>query len=525
MNNNSDVLCVFLLHLYMASLLNNFSSLLARSVFAKLSLPNAGREHAILAQQKIFQTLCSRAATTSFARHFSIDESETPERFACDVPVFHYDEIKPYILKQRAGEPDVLWPGVVNRYAKSSGTTADVSKFIPITKESLYKNHFKAGKDLLNYYYHAFPQSNLLKGYDLAVGGTFSHDIQERPAVITGDLSAHLIKELPWWIRWHRVPDLKTMLDTNWERKFSSIAEKAAKKNITAVLGVPSWVVMVLNRVLDVSGKKTIPDVWPDFEAYFHGGVALVPYREQINRLMGGKEVHYWENYNASEGFFAVNDLAGEDSMLLMSDHGIYYEFIDFADYQEEKFNSVPLEGVKDGIPYVMIISTMAGLWRYVVGDVVEFTSVDPFRIKILGRTAQFLNIAGEELMLHTIENAVAAVCKEFSCTMGEYTIGPAIPDEVGVYAHHWLTEFIIPPVDVKSFSEKLDQTLQRLNSDYAAKRFNNSVLRPLQLTVLKNGTFYRWLTDKNKLGGQNKVPRMRGDRKIIVEILNTEIK
>jgi hypothetical protein len=417
-----------------------------------------------------------------------------------------------------AGEQNILWNTPINWFAKSSGTTSDKSKFIPVSQESLVDGHYKAAKDILSLYYMQHPESDLLTGKGLVIGG--SHTVSSlHDEAFFGDLSAVLMQNTPFWGNWIRTPELKIALMDEWENKIEMLATTTMQENVTSVSGVPTWTLVLFQRILELTGKENMKEVWPSLELYMHGGVSFHPYKEQFKKLIGG-DVQYLEMYNASEGFFAAQDKPNSEGMLLFLDHGIFYEFMPIEEYGKEEPQTIGLKDVELGKLYAPVISTNGGLWRYLIGDTITFTSLKPFRIKVSGRLKLFINAFGEELIIENAEKAMAEACKETDAIVIDYTAGPVYFSDNGNGAHEWLVEFEKEPNNIEKFSTVLDEALKKQNSDYEAKRYKGIALREPLVRPLPNGHFNKWLKTKNKLGGQHKVPRLSNDRIILEEIL-----
>jgi hypothetical protein len=471
------------------------------------------------AQREVLQDLVTTAQYTQIGLEYGFEKLFNIKDFKQRVPVHEYDDLKPYIERMMSGEENVLWPTPVNWFAKSSGTTSDKSKFIPISEESLKEGHYKASKDVLTLYYHNFPASNLLTGKGLVIGGSHQvHTINE--AVQFGDLSAVLMQNAPFWSNWIRTPDLSIALMDEWEAKIERMAEQTIEENITSISGVPTWTIVLFRRILEKTGKSSISEVWPNLELYLHGGVSFVPYREQMHQLIG-KPINYLEMYNASEGFFAAQDQPGAEGMLLFAEHGIFYEFMPVEEYGKSYPNTVGLHQVELGKNYAPIITTNGGLWRYIVGDTIQFVSTVPYRVKVTGRLKHFINAFGEELMVDNSDAAIAVACEKTGAIVNEYTAAPVYFSAKGNGAHEWLIEFEKPPASLDIFTQELDRALQNINSDYEAKRYKDIALHLPLVRSIDKGSFHRWLQQKGKLGGQHKVPRLSNDRKIIDVILS----
>ena len=468
-------------------------------------------------QEKTLQYLLSKAKNTDFGILYNFNKLTSYNDFRDHLPIMSYDDLLPYVHKIRKGRRNVLWPGKVSFFAKSSGTTNQRSKYIPITKESLIDCHFKAGKDMLSLYCNNFIHNNIFNGKSLMLGGSIS--LNNKYKYIDGDLSAILIKNFPYWVSLHRSPDLKTSLLQDWDKKIIETCNQSIKENITSITGVPSWTLVLMNKILDVTGARNIQEVWPNLELYMHGGVNFEPYRSQFENLFPSNHMNYLQGYIASEGFFAIQDLKSSDDMLLMLDYGIFYEFIALDNFANESNDYLPLRDVELDEVYVIVISTNGGLWRYVIGDTIRFTCLDPYRIKVVGRTSSYINVFGEELMVENTDKALSECCIIHNCHVREYTVAPEYIDG-SAGKHKWLIEFDIMPDDINNFRVDLDLELQKLNSDYAAKRSGNHVISELKLDVLASGHFYRWLKKYRNVGVQNKIPRLSNDDKIYNQIL-----
>lgn len=471
-------------------------------------------------QQEWLRKLLAAARSTEWGRMYDYKSVNTPEQYRERVPVNDYDSLKGWIDRLRKGEQNVLWSSEIKWFAKSSGTTSDRSKFIPVSQEALEECHFKGGKDLLSIYCNNHPDTRLFDGKAIAMGG--SHQIMEvnNDIYYTGDLSAILIQNLPGWVEFMRTPDLSIALMDEWEQKIEKMAAATIQHDVTNISGVPSWTLLLFKRILEITGKDSITDVWPNFELFIHGGVNFSPYREQFRRLFTSGKVNYLETYNASEGFFGIQDRINADDMLLMLDYGIYYEFIPLESLHAGNSRAIPLDQVETGVNYAILITTNAGLWRYMIGDTVQFTSVDPYRIRISGRTRNFINAFGEELIIDNAEKAIAVACERCDAIVNEYTAAPVYLEGSRKGAHEWIIEFEKVPGDIAYFTTTLDNALKALNSDYEAKRYHDLMLEEPLVRPVPPMTFYRWLKSHGKLGGQNKVPRLSNERKYVDEIL-----
>ncbi len=468
-------------------------------------------------QREWLSRLLNTAANTQWGKKYDFRTIRSAEIFKERVPVSTYEELKPMIDLLRKGEQNILWPEEIKWFAKSSGTTDSKSKFIPISQSTIEECHFKAGKDVLTLYLNNYPNSGIFQGKGLLMGG--SQNIQEvnNRSYYEGDLSAILIHNMPYWAQIMRTPSLAIALMDEWESKLTLMAESTLNHNVTSISGVPSWTLILLHKILELSGKNNILEVWPNLEVFFHGGVSFDPYRNQFESLIRGDQMHYFETYNASEGFFGIQDQAGADDLLLMLDYGIYYEFVPLDQLGLHFPKSLMLDQVETSTVYAMLITTNSGLWRYMIGDTIQFTSLSPYRIKIVGRTKNFINVVGEELMVDNAEKALAIACDKTDASMRDYTAAPLYEDD-GI-RHEWLIEFEKLPEHLDYFTVCFDQALQDLNSDYEAKRYHDMVLKlPMVKTVAK-GTFYRWMKQHNKLGGQHKIPRLFNSRDFVDQI------
>ncbi|MDE3212709.1 MAG: GH3 auxin-responsive promoter family protein [Bacteroidota bacterium] len=472
----------------------------------------------VTAQRNVLQDLVTQAQYTEFGRRHSFSKLFTVKDFKKKVPIHEYEDVKPYIARMMNGEENVLWNTPINWFAKSSGTTSDKSKFIPISEESLNENHFKGSKDVLTNYYNNFPKSDLLTGKSLVVGG--SHQVNSfNEAVQYGDLSAVLMQNTPFYGNWIRTPDLKIALLDEWESKIEKLAHNTIHENVTSLAGVPTWTIILIKRILEESGKATLKEVWPNLELYIHGGVSFTPYREQMQKLIGSP-INYLEMYNASEGFFAAQYLPDDDGMLLFADHGIFYEFMPVENYGKPSPQTFGLSQVTLNRNYALVISTNGGLWRYLVGDTIQFTCLRPFKIKVTGRLKHYMNAFGEEVIVDNADKAIAMASEKTRSVVSDYTAAPVYFSETENGAHEWLIEFDHAPMDREAFSEALDSALKSVNSDYEAKRHKNIALGRPVVHFLEPGTFRQWLKKKGKLGGQHKIPRLSNERSILEEIL-----
>lgn len=469
-------------------------------------------------QEKVFSQLIHYGASTQFGRQYGFRHIRSRDDFARKVPVQAYESLFPWFQKVLRGEPSVLWPGRVSWFAKTSGSTNDRSKYIPITREALYQCHYRAAKDALAIYFIHKPNSRLFDGKGFILGGS-SAIHPEFKGIRTGDLSAVLMHNSSWLSRWLRVPSNKVALLGDWEKKMAVLVKLLPRFSVTSLSGVPSWMLVLLEKILESRRAFTLEAIWPQLELFIHGAVNFEPYRERFRAIFGNLPVHFLETYNASEGFFAIQDIPDSDQMLLLLDHGIFYEFVPLDKIHEPFPPAYHLGEVKTGITYAMVISTNGGLWRYLIGDTVRFTSLHPFRIRIAGRTKHFINVFGEELMVENAERAISECARKFGVTVLNFTAGPMYMKVGSPGAHEWLLEFAEEPPPLDAFGQALDQALRQLNSDYDAKRVGDYALGPPILHAVPKGTFDRWLKLKNRLGGQHKVPRLSNERTILEEI------
>ena len=470
-------------------------------------------------QQRVLQQLLSKAADTEYGQRFGFDSIRSYDDFAQRVPLNSYEELKGYIDRMRHGEKHVLWPGQVQWYAKSSGTTNDKSKFIPVSKQCLHDTHYAGGTDAVCLYLRNNPKSRLFDGRALILGGSHAPNYN-LPHSLVGDLSAILIEHINPLVNLVRVPSKRVALLADFEEKRDLIARRAMQCRITNLSGVPSWMMAVITRVLEFSGKDTLDQVWPHLEVFFHGGVAFTPYREQYQRLIPSQGMHYMETYNASEGFFGLQNDPADPAMLLMIDYGVFYEFIPLEEVGRPDAQALPLWQVECGRQYAMVISTSGGLWRYQIGDTVRFTSTEPYKFVISGRTKSFINAFGEELVVDNAEKGLQEACRLTGARVSEYTAAPVFMDNAGRCRHQWVVEFDKAPADTEAFARCLDEALQRINSDYEAKRYKDITLQRLELISAPRGLFNEWLKSRGKLGGQHKVPRLSNNRDIIEQVL-----
>ena len=478
----------------------------------------AWKNNPLDAQREVLQDLVTSAQYTEVGRKYNFSQLFNVRSFKEAVPIQEYEDLKPYIERTMSGEQNLLWNTPIYWFAKSSGTTSDKSKFIPISDESLQDCHYKATKDVLTIYYQFYPDSELLTGKGLVIGG--SHNINPMNSEARyGDLSAVLLQTSPFWGHWLRTPDLSIALMDEWESKIEKLANNTIKENVTSVSGVPTWTLVLFKRILQITGKKTIAEVWPSLELYMHGGVSFTPYKEQFQQLIG-KNIHYLEMYNASEGFFAAQDIPGQEGMLLFVDHGIFMEFMPVNEYGKKDPQTISLQDVELGKNYALVISTNGGLWRYLLGDTIQFTSLNPFRIKVTGRLKHYINAFGEEVIVDNTDKAIAIASEKTGAIVNDYTAAPVYFSSSSNGAHEWLIEFEKEPASLETFTKELDAALKSINSDYEAKRYKDIALRMPVVHILKNGVFSEWLRSKGKLGGQHKVPRLSNERTFLEEVL-----
>jgi hypothetical protein len=471
-------------------------------------------------QLATFNALLKEGRKTTFGKQFNCNLISSIEQYRTNVPLFTYDLIKPYIQRVMNGEQYVLWPGEINWFAKSSGTTSDKSKFIPISYDALEDCQFRGSRDVLAWYYYHNPEAKVFQGKGLIIGGSHQVNTLSENSYY-GDLSAVMMNNMPFIANYLATPSLEIALLPEWENKMAKMIEATSKENVTNISGVPSWTLLLLRGVLDYTGAKSIKEVWPNLEIYVHGGVNFSPYKKQFEQLIGGS-IAYRETYNASEGFLGVQVNEGED-MTLMLDYGIFYEFIPMSHFHSENPKTLWIDEVQLNTEYAVVMTTNAGLWRYIIGDTISFTSKNPFRFKITGRTKSFINAFGEELMVGNAEEAITEAQKICDCVVSEFTAAPVYLDGNSKGRHQWAIEFNKEPVSIAEFERVLDTALQRTNSDYEAKRQADLALEQLEVVCCVPGTFYNWLKSKKKLGGQHKIPKLCNDRYIIEEILKID--
>jgi hypothetical protein len=475
-------------------------------------------KYPIEVQEELLQNLVAKAKNTEIGRQYNFESIKNYKEFANRVPVTSYEENEEQIERARKGENNIFWPTPIKWFAKSSGTTNAKSKFIPVSSDSLEDCHYAASKDLLCMYLNNNPNSQLFVGKSLRLGG--SKEIYQENGTVYGDLSAILIDNMPFWAEFSSTPSSEVSLMNDWETKMQAIVNETIKENVTSLAGVPSWMLVLLNNVVETTGKGNIFDVWPNLEVYFHGGVNFDPYMDQYKKILPKTDFKYYEIYNASEGFFAIQDQNEEKDLLLMLDYGIFYEFIPMNTYGTSKERVIPLSEVEKGTNYAIVITTNAGLWRYKIGDTIRFTSIKPHRIKVTGRTKHHINVFGEELIIENAEAALKSVSQLTQSEIVDYTAAPIFMVGKEKGAHEWIIEFKKAPSDFTKFSDLLDKALQNVNSDYEAKRFNNTTLNAPTIHFAREKLFYDWLKEKDKLGGQHKVPRLSNTRDYLEELL-----
>jgi hypothetical protein len=478
------------------------------------------RKYPAEVQEETFSKLINKAADTEWGRTYHYNTVNTVADFQKRVPVQTYEEVKPYINRLRQGEQNLLWPGEIRWFAKSSGTTNDKSKYLPVSKESMEDCHFKGGKDALAIYCQNNPETRIFSGKGLTLGGSHKIDNYNTQSYY-GDLSAILIENLPFWTEFIRTPSHEVALLEKFEEKLDRITRESIHENVTSIAGVPSWNLVMLKHILKTTGAKTILEVWPNLELFIHGGVSFIPYREQFKNLFPSENMHYLEAYNASEGFFAIQDDPSSNDMLLMLDYGIFYEFMPVDQLGKCDPQVLTIQQVEKDRNYALIISTNSGLWRYMIGDTIRFTSIFPHKIVITGRTRHFINVFGEEVIVDNADKALRIACDKTNAEITDYTAAPVYMSNDRQGAHEWLIEFSIPPDDLDYFATLLDNALMSINSDYEAKRYRNLTLDKPIIHQAEKGTFYKWLKLKGRLGGQNKVPRLSNERKYLEDLLD----
>lgn len=497
-----------------------FNSIFSWLIGKRMARLNECRENPFASQLSVFKYLISEGKATEFGNKNQFFSISSYADYSNIVPLQEYGTLKHLIDRSIDGEENLLWPRKTNWFAKSSGTTADRVKILPVTSNSLFNNHYAGGKDLLAQYYSNLPNRELFNAKHLIVGGSGETQTKEN-GIFVGDLSAIIVNNLPWWTEWRRAPKKEIALQSDWEKKLNEMARATIQENICILAGVPSWTLLLLKRVLEISGKKTISEVWPNLELYIHGGMNFGPYQQQFDALIGNSEMNYVESYNSSEGYFGLQDQLDTKDLLLLTNSEVFYEFIPMTDF--DGINSktvVSLEEVKTDVDYALVISTSAGLWRYIIGDTIRFSSIQPFRFRVTGRTSHFINGFGEKMIVDHTEKAISEACSITNSAIVEYTVAPYFNLQNSNGGHEWIIEFAKEPENVENFKVLLDEALKKFNSDYDVKRYQNLNIDFPRYHFVKTGTFHRWLKSKNKLGGQHKVPRLLNNREILEQIL-----
>lgn len=472
-------------------------------------------------QEELREGLIKVASQTEYGRKYRFKSIDSYEQFKEQIPIVAYEDLSPYIERCMKGEQNVLWPTEVKWFAKSSGTTNDRSKFIPVTDEALEDCHMKGGKDMLSIYVNNYPESRMFTGKSLVIGGSQQiNQMDQNGKSRYGDVSAVILKNLPLWAQYVRTPSMDIALMDEWESKIDKMAAQTSEENVTSISGVPTWTVVLLEKILEKRKVADITEVWPNLEIFFHGAVSFTPYDKLFKKLIPNPAMRYMETYNASEGFFGIQDQKNSKDMLLMLDYGIFYEFIPMDQLGREREQAIPLGEVEVGKNYAVLITTNGGLWRYKIGDTIKFTSLDPHRFRISGRTKHFINAFGEELIIENAEQAIAQACIKTNATIENFTAGPKYLEVGKSGGHEWVIEFEQEPDDLTRFTQILDETLREINSDYDAKRHKGMALHPPVIHAVKKGTFHSWMKKRGKLGGQNKVPRLSNDRQYLDSIL-----
>ncbi|MEY3236762.1 MAG: hypothetical protein RI883_863 [Bacteroidota bacterium] len=502
-----------------------FNSLFAWIIKKRIHQIDLFKKYPFEVQQETFEKLIASGLNTEWGLEKQFSTIKSYEDFKNQVPLQEYNDVQPTVDRLMNGEQNLIWPSETKWFAKSSGTTGSRSKLIPVTKESLEDCHYKGGKDLLAIYYNNHPNGKLYNGKHLVVGGSLEDNPNSSDSYF-GDISAIIVNNLPWWAGIRRTPSKEIILMNEWNSKIEKMALSTMNEDVHIIVGVPSWTMVLANRILEITGKNNLKEVWPNLELFMHGGVNFEPYKEQFKKLIPDPEMNYVETYNASEGFFGIQDQLDSNELLLMLDYGIYYEFIPMSSFDGSNSKVIiNLEEVKPEINYALVISTNGGLWRYIIGDTIQFTSINPFRFKITGRTKSYINTFGEELIVDNAELAISYASNKTKAQIRDYTACPVYMTSIEHGGHEWLIEFIKEPYDLNRFGILLDEKLREINSDYDAKRYNNLVLNPPIINVAEKGTFDEWLKSEGKLGGQNKVPRLSNNRTILEQILvQTEV-
>jgi hypothetical protein len=475
-------------------------------------------------QNEWLESLVQKAKSTKYGIKYGFGEIDGYEAFRRNVPVVDYEELFPYVERLMRGEQNILWPTEIRWFAKSSGTTNARSKFIPVSTEALEETHIKGGKDMLSIYFNNYPEAKMFTGKGLVIGGSHQlNPFDQAAKSYYGDVSAVIIQNLPWWAQMVRTPSLNIALMEEWETKIDKMVKITSDENVTNIAGVPTWMIVLLEKVLERNNASNILEVWPNIEVFFHGAVSFTPYQDLFNRLIPSSKMRYMETYNASEGFFGIQDQIDDKDLLLMLDYGIFYEFIP-SENGTFSGDPIPLSEVEIGINYAVVITTNAGLWRYRIGDTVTFTSTDPYRIKISGRTRHFINAFGEELVIENAETAIAHACAKTDAEIDNFTAGPVFMDEGKSGGHEWIIEFTKEPENLDRFTQILDEKLREINSDYDAKRYKDIALKPPIIRKAPPQTFYYWMKSRGKLGAQHKVPRLSNTREFLDELLTFNV-
>lgn len=476
-------------------------------------------KHPLEIQERVLHDIIEKGRHTAYGKEFGLADVKGHHGFTKYIPINDYEVLKPYIERMMMGEDSILWPGVVKWYSKSSGTTSDKSKFIPVSPENLKDGHIKSSWDVVTLLYHNDPTSTIFEHKNLVMGGSVSRHAPH-PATQYGDISAVMLENMPAVGKPFYTPDFETAILANWDEKIERMVKICSKERISMFGGVPTWTIVLFRKMLEYTGKDNILEIWPEVQTYVHGGVSFDPYREQFKRFLPSDDFNYIEVYNASEGYFAIQNDLDESGMLLLLDNGTYYEFIPMDVWGTESAYAIPLSEVKMGVNYAMVITTTAGLWRYQPGDTIMFTSLSPFKIKITGRTKHFINVFGEEVMVSNTDRALSKVSTALGAEVRDYTVAPIFIEGENKGGHEWVVEFDRAPNDFAVFAAELDKAMQEVNSDYEAKRYKDMALLPLKLNVVPQGTFYKWMEQRGKVGGQNKVPRLSNERKHVEALL-----
>ena len=476
-------------------------------------------------QNELLTTLLEGAQNSEWGKKYDYKSINSVNEFKERVPVGNYETHRPYIERMMRGEQNILWSSEVKWFAKSSGTTGSKSKFIPVTYESMDECHFQGGKDALLFYLRNNPDTTIFTGKGLIMGGSHQVNKFNSDQSFYGDLSAVMMQNMPFWAHFFRTPDLSIAIMDNWDEKIDRMVKATVNEDVTSITGVPTWTMVLIEKLFEVTGKNNLADIWPNMELYIHGGVSFSPYRDRFKQLIRSSKMNYLESYNASEGFLGLQDQSNSEDMLLMLDYGIYFEFMPMDEYGKEHPKTLSLEEIETGVNYALVISNNSGLWRYVIGDTVKFSEIDPFRFKITGRTKHFINAFGEELVIENADFAISNACKKLNAQITDYTAAPVYftDNKNGIGAHEWLIEFDREPSSIENFIQELDQQLKASNSDYEAKRFKDMAMLLPIIRVMPKGTFNHWLKKVGKLGGQHKVPRLSNNREFVDEILNMQ--